>query len=48
MHEAWERIPLLALGSSQEPGLFDGDSHQLAIAATPAARSISVSRRAVS
>jgi hypothetical protein len=30
--EAWERVPLLAHGSTWEPGVFDGDAHQLGIA----------------
>jgi len=32
--KAWERVPLLALGSSCEPGPFDGDSHQGPLSAT--------------
>jgi hypothetical protein len=29
IQEAWKRVALLTLGSAEEPGLFDGDSHQL-------------------
>ena len=29
MQEAWKRVPLLTHGSAREPGLFDGDAHQL-------------------